>query len=339
MSKVSLTKISEILGMSKSTVSKALNNYADVSPDTRKKVQDLADKLNYKPNIFAQNLRSQESKIIGLLMPEIVHYFFSTIISGVTETAEKFGYSVIIAQTKDDYKSEIKQLELLLDKNVDGILLSLADNTIQFNHVKDVINQGVPFVLYDRTSKLIDCNKVVIDDVKAAQMATQHLIDTGCKKIAIIRNQLKSQGTIDRHKGFKKALLENGMVYDKSIDFEGQDFSFSEGKIAGNKICERHKDVDGIFAVTDLMAIGALEALKEHNVAVPDQVSVIGFSNWFLSQITTPHLSTVDQPGFEIGKTAFELLYQEIQNNKKNVKEPSKTVVIPTTVISRDSTK
>ena len=339
MSKVSLIKISEILGISKSTVSKALNNYVDVSPSTRKKVQDLADKLNYKPNISAQNLRSQESKIIGLLIPEIVHYFFSTIISGVTETAEKHGYSVIVAQTKDDYKSEIKQLELLLDKNVDGILLSLADNTIQFNHVKDVINQGVPFVLYDRISKLIDCNKVVIDDVKAAEMATQHLIDTGCKKIAIIRNQLKSQGTIDRHKGFKKALLENGLVYDKSIDFEGLDFSFSEGKIAGNKIYESHKDVDGIFAVTDLMAIGALEALKEHNVAVPDQVSVIGFSNWFLTQITTPHLSTVDQPGFEIGQTACELLYQEIQNNKNNIKEPSKTVVIPTTVISRESTK
>jgi LacI family transcriptional regulator len=121
MSKVSLTKISEMLGMSKSTVSKALNNYADVSPSTRKKVQDLADELNYKPNIFAQNLRSQKSKIIGLLIPEIVHYFFSTIISGVTETAEKYGYSLIVAQTKDDYKSEIKQLELLLDKNVDRI--------------------------------------------------------------------------------------------------------------------------------------------------------------------------------------------------------------------------
>ena len=129
------------------------------------------------------------------------------------------------------------------------------------------------------------------------------------------------------------------MVYDKSIDFEGRDFSFSAGKIAGNKICERHKDVDGIFALTDLMAIGALEALKEHNIAVPDQVSVIGFSNWFLTQITTPHLSTVDQPGFEIGKAAFNLLYQEIQNKKNNVKEASKTIVIPTTVISRDSTK
>jgi LacI family transcriptional regulator len=339
MSKVSLTNISKILGMSKSTVSKALNNYADVSSATRKKVQDLAAELNYKPNIFAQNLRSQESKIIGLIIPEIVHYFFSTIISGVLETAENFGYSVIVVQSNDDYKDEVKQLKLLLDKNVDGVLLSLADNTIHFNHIKEVIKDGIPFVLYDKISKLIDCNKVVIDDVKAAQMATQHLIDTGCKKIAIIRNHLKSQTTIDRHKGYKKALLENGLLYDKSIDFEGHDVSFNAGKIVADIICQSHKEVDGVFAVTDLMAIGALGSFREHGIAVPDQVSVIGFSNWFLSQITTPHLSTVDQPGFEIGKTAFNLVYEEIQNNKNNIKVPSKTLVIPTTVISRESTK
>jgi len=339
MSKVSLNKISEILGISKSTVSKALNNYADVSPDTRKKVLDLAEELNYKPNVFAQNLRSQESKIIGLIIPEIVHYFFSTIISGVVETAENFGYSVIVVQSNDDYKGEVKQLKLLLDKNVDGILLSLADNTIHFSHIKDIIKEGIPFVLYDKISKLIECNKVVIDDVKAAQMATQHLIDTGCKKIAIIRNHLKSQTTIDRHKGYKKALLENDMLYDKCIDFEGHDVSFNAGKIAADTICENHKEIDGVFAVTDLLAIGALGSFREHGIAVPDQVSVIGFSNWFLSQITTPHLSTVDQPGFEIGKTSFNLLYQEIQNKKKKITVPSQTVVIPTTVISRESTK
>ncbi|MFT5256400.1 MAG: LacI family transcriptional regulator [Arenicella sp.] len=339
MSKVSLSNISKILGMSKSTVSKALNNYADVSPETRKKVLDLAEELNYKPNVFAQNLRSQESKIIGLIIPEIVHYFFSTIISGVVETAENFGYSVIVVQSNDDYKDEVKQLKLLLDKNVDGILLSLADNTIHFSHIKDIIKEGIPFVLYDKISKLIDCNKVVIDDVKAAQMATQHLIDIGCKKIAIIRNHLKSQTTIDRHKGYKKALLENGMLYDKLIDFEGYDVSFNAGKMAADIICENHKEIDGVFAVTDLLAIGALGSFREHGIAVPDQVSVIGFSNWFLSQITTPHLSTVDQPGFQIGKTSFNLLYQEIQNKKKNITVPSQTIVIPTTVISRESTK
>jgi LacI family transcriptional regulator len=339
MSKVSLIKISKILGLSKSTVSKALNNYADVSPATKKKVLDLAEELNYKPNVFAQNLRSQESKIIGLIIPEIVHYFFSTIIRGVIETAEICGYSVIVVESDDDYRGEIKQLKALLDKNVDGILLSLADNTVHLNHIKEVINEGVPFVLYDKISKLIDCNKVVIDDVKAAQMATQHLIDIGCKKIALIRNHLKSQTTIDRQKGYKKALLENGFEYDSTLDFEAVDVSFNSGKIAAYIICENHKEVDGVFAVTDLLAIGALGSFREYGIAVPDQVSVIGFSNWFLSQITTPHLSTVDQPGFEIGKTSFNLLFEEIQNKKKNITVPSKTVVIPTTVISRESTK
>jgi LacI family transcriptional regulator len=339
MPKVSLIKISKILGLSKSTVSKALNNYGDVSPATKKKVLDLAKELNYKPNVFAQNLRSQESKIIGLIIPEIVHYFFSTIIQGVIETAEICGYSVIVVESDDDYKGEIKQLKALLDKNVDGILLSLADNTIHLNHIKEVINEGIPFVLYDKISKLIDCNKVVIDDVKAAQMATQHLIDIGCKKIALIRNHLKSQTTIDRQKGYKKALLENGFEYDRSLDFEAVDVSFNSGKIAADIICKNYKDVDGVFAVTDLMAIGALQAFKENKINVPEQVSVIGFSNWFLSQITTPHLSTVDQPGFEIGKVAFKLLYQEIQNKKNNIKEASKTIVIPTTIISRESTK
>jgi LacI family transcriptional regulator len=339
MPKVSLIKISKILGLSKSTVSKALNNYADVSPATKKKVLDLAEELNYKPNVFAQNLRSQESKIIGLIIPEIVHYFFSTIIRGVIETAEICGYSVIVVESDDDYRGEIKQLKALLDKNVDGILLSLADNTVHLNHIKEVINEGVPFVLYDKISKLIDCNKVVIDDVKAAQMATQHLIDIGCKKIALIRNHLKSQTTIDRQKGYKKALLENGFEYDSTLDFEAVDVSFNSGKIAAYIICENHKEVDGVFAVTDLLAIGALGSFREHGIAVPDQVSVIGFSNWLLSQITTPHLSTVDQPGFEIGKTSFNLLYQEIQNKKKNITVPFKTVVIPTTVISRESTK
>jgi LacI family transcriptional regulator len=339
MSKITLHKISEILGISKSTVSKALNGYADVSPTTKKKVLDLAVKLKFKPNNFAKNLRSQESNIIGLIIPEIVHYFFSTIIAGVVAAAEAKNYSVIVVESDDDYIGEIKQVGALIDKNVDGILLSLADNTIHFNHIKEVINDGIPFVLYDKTSKLINCNKVVIDDIAAAQMATQHLIDIGCKNIAIIRNHLKSQTTIDRHKGYKKALLENGLTYDRNLDFEAEDVTFNAGKKAALNICDKHRKVDGVFAVTDLMAIGAIEAFKENKIAVPEQISIIGFSNWFLSQITTPHLSTVDQPGFEIGTTAFNLLHEEIQNKKNKIKMPYKKIVIPTSIISRASTR
>ena len=339
MSKITLLKISEILGVSKSTVSKALNNYVDVSPKTRKMVQNLAEELNYKPNVFAQNLRSQESKIIGLIVPEIVHYFFSNIIEGAVKTAEKNGYSVIILQSDDDYHTEIKHVSTLLNANVDGILLSISDDTIRFDHVINTINKGVPFVLYDKISKLIDCNKVVIDDIKAAQLATQHLIDIGCKKIAIIRNQLRSQTTIDRYKGYKKALLINGFNFDTSLVFETKELSLKEGKRIAKIICKNHKEVDGVFAVTDLMALGALETFKENEIKVPEQISIIGFSNWFLTEISTPHLSTVDQPGFEMGKVSVDLLLKEIQNKKNNTKEPSKTVIIDTKIIARESTK
>lgn len=339
MSKITIIEISKILGLSKSTVSKALNNYKDVSSATREKVLNLANELNYSPNTFAQNLRSQESKTIGLIVPEIVHYFFSNIIEGVIKTADKLGYSVILLQSDDDYLVELKQINTLLNANVDGVLLSISENAIKFNHITDAINKGVPFVLYDRISKLIDCNKVVVDDIKAAQMATQHLIDTGCKKIAIIRNHLKSQTTIDRSKGYKKALLENGFTFDKTLVFETDDVSLTEGRSAAHNICQNNIEIDGVFAVTDLLAIGALEVFKENNIKIPEEVSIIGFSNWFLTQVTTPHLSTVDQPGFDIGKVAFDLLYQEIQNNKNDTKEPFKTIVMPTKVISRESTK
>lgn len=339
MSKTTLNKISEILGISKSTASKALNNYADVSPKTKAMVLNLAKELDYTPNSFAQNLRSQESKIIGLIVPEIVHYFFSNIILGVINAASKCGYAVVVVQSNDDYEYEVKQLDALLQKNVDGVLLSFADNTNNFKHVKSLLSNNVPLVLYDKISKLIDCNKVVIDDIKAAQMATQHLIDIGCKKIAIVRNKLKSQTTIDRYKGYKKALLLNDIEFDKLLDIETDDVSLASGKNAAFTIFENHKEVDAVFAVTDLLAIGVLETFKENNVQVPEQISIIGFSNWLLTQITTPHLSTIDQPGQQMGKVAFDLLYSEIINNKNNVKEPYKTVVIDTKVISRESTK
>ncbi len=339
MSKITLNKISKILGISKSTVSKALNNYDDVSPKTKQIVQSLAEELNYKPNAFAQSLRNQESKIIGLIIPEIVHYFFSNIIVGVIKTAEMYGYTVILLQSDEEYDNEIKQIDLLLDKNVDGILLSLADNTVKYDHVIDVINNGIPVVLYDKISKLVNCHKVVIDDINAAYMATQHLIDTGCKKIAIVRNHLKPQTTIDRYKGYKKALIANGMSFDETLDFQTNDLSFAEGKRIANIIFNNHKDVDGIFAVTDLMAIGVLEEFKDNNVRIPKQISIIGFSNWFLTQITTPHLSTVDQPGFEMGKMAFNLLYKEINNRKNKIETVYETKVIPTKVIIRESTK
>lgn len=339
MPKVTLKKIAETLGLSTATVSKALKDYDDISPKTKLKVKELANSLNYKPNSFAQSLRNQESRIIGLIIPEIVHHFFANIIMGVIKTAEKNGYLVITLQSDESYKIEKKQIELLLYRNVDGILISLADNTVNYKHINEIRQSGVPVVLYDKISKSIDCHRVVIDDQKAAFNATKHLIDIGCKKIAHVRGALKPQTTIDRFIGYKNALKAHNIPFDNSIVFETDHLTFEDGRLIADEIALKHRDIDGVFAFTDLLATGILVGLKEHGFKIPEDISIIGFSNWFLTTITTPTLSTVDQPGFIMGEEAFRLLLEEINDIKKGNKIKYKTIEIPTEVIVRNSTK
>jgi LacI family transcriptional regulator len=339
MSKITLNKIAETLGISVATASKALKDYPDISEKTKKQVRDLAAKLKYKPNSFAQSLRNQESKIIGLIIPQIVHHFFANIVLGVIKSAEKQGYLVITLQSDESYENEKKQLELLLDKNVDGILLSLADDTVNFEHITAIIDQGIPVVLYDKITKLIKCNQVVINDKKAAYDATKYLIDSGCKKIAHIRGPLKPQTTIHRFLGYKEALETNGLAYDKSLVFEAEHLAFEDGKMIAEEMLANHPEIDGVFAFTDLLATGVLVKYKEAGKRIPEDVSIMGFSNWFLSEITSPTLSTVDQPGYEMGSEAFRLLYEELQQNKAKVPTQFTTVKIPTEIVIRDSTR
>ncbi len=337
MSKPTLKKIAKSLNLSVGTVSKAIKDYPDISEKTKERVKALVEKLNYKPNPFAQNLRNQESKIVGLIIPQIVHHLFANIVLGVTEAAEKKGYLVIVLESTESYENEMKHLDLLLRRNVDGLLLSLADNTIKYNHVVDIIKQGVPIVLYDKISKSIDCHKVVIDDKKAAYNATKYLIDSGCKKIAHLRGPLKPQTTIDRYEGYKNALKEYHIPFDKSIVFESKDLTFEDGKKIASEI-NKNKKIDGVFAFTDLLASGVLNGLQEVNVQIPQDISVMGFSNWLIAKITSPTLSTVDQPGYEMGKQAFNLLYEDIVANKNNTKLKHRTIELPTELIIRNST-
>jgi len=339
MAKVTLKKIAETLGLSIATVSKALKDYDDISLETKIKVKELASSLNYKPNSFAQSLRYQESKIIGLIIPQIVHHFFANIILGVTITAEKNGYLVITLQSDDSYKIEKEQIEHLLNRNVDGILMSLADNTVNYKHITEIRKAGVPVVLYDKISKSIDCNKVVIDDKKAAFDATNHLINIGCKRIAHVRGRLKPQTTIDRFIGYKNALKEHNIALDNSIIFETEHLTFEDGRKIADEIALNHRDIDGIFAFTDLLAIGILVGLKEYGIKVPEDISIMGFSNWFLTTVTSPTLSTVDQPGYRMGEEAFNLFLEEINTIKKGVPVKYKTVEVPTQIIIRESTK
>jgi LacI family transcriptional regulator len=336
---VTLKQIAEELGISITTVSKALKEYPDVSEKTRKLVRETASLLNYKPNSFAVNLRTKESKTIGLIIPEIVHHFFSNVIKGIISQAEKKGYLVITLQSNESYELEKKQIDLLISKRVDGILISLANGTADYKHISEVISQETPIVMFDKIAKIIQCSKVIIDDRKAAYKATQHLIDIGCKRIAHFRGPLLPQNSIDRFLGYKQALTNNNIQYDPSLVYLLDNMSFEEGKFYANQLLKDHNDVDGIFINTDLVAIGAISEFNNQGIKVPEQINVVGFSNWFMASVISPSLTTINQPGFEMGKKAFKLLYKEIKDKKKKKVVSYKDVVLETDLIIRKSTK
>lgn len=338
MKDVTLKVIADKLGISITTVSKALKNYPDVSAKTRKAVLDMAESLHFTPNSFAVNLRTKESRTIGLIIPEVVHHFFSSVINGIIAEAEKNGYFVVILQSNESIELEKKQVGLLLNKRVDGIIISLSNESNDDDHLKDIVGRKVPFVMFDKISKLIPCSKVIINDQKAAFNAVEHLIQQGCKKIAHIRGPINPQNAIDRFLGYKKALEKNNIPYDSSLVYACKQVTFDEGKEFAQQIVTEHPDVDGIFAVTDLVAVGVLAHLNEINRQVPAEIKLIGFSNWFMSQVISPKLSTVDQPSEEMGITAFNLLLEEMNAKREGLEILPKIIELETNIIAREST-
>jgi len=338
MKEVTLKQIAENLGISVTTVSKALKNYPDVSKRTKELVKEEAKKLHYKPNVFAVNLRTKESKTVGLIIPEVVHHFFSSVINGIIEEAERKGYLVIILQSNESYKLEKKQVDLLISKRVDGIMMSLANDTVDTSHLLEIQEHDIPLVMFDKISKMIKCSKIIINDRQAAYDATKHLIDSGCKRIAHFRGALLPQNSIDRFLGYKKALEDNGLEYDSSLVYMCEHVDYEDGRKAAIKLLEDKKDIDGLFAITDMAAVGAMTVFKENNIKVPGDIKVMGFSNWFLSQAITPALSTIDQPGYEMGRKTFKLLRKEMKARKSNQPFEPQIKILPTSVIKREST-
>ncbi|MGB5942422.1 MAG: LacI family DNA-binding transcriptional regulator [Leeuwenhoekiella sp.] len=339
MTHTTLKDIAGKLGVSVTTVSKALKGYSDVSARTRKKVEEAAAALNYTPNSFAVNLRTQESKTIGIIIPEVIHHFFSSVVNGIIAEAEKEGYLVIVLQSNESFDLERKQIQLLLDKRVDGILLSMANATDDFKHLHEVIERGIPLVMFDKIAKLVPCHKVIIDDRKAAYIATKHLIDQGCKRIAHFRGPNPVQNAIDRFLGYKKAIDDHGLPYDPKLIYTCKSVNFEDGITHTKALLADHKDVDGLFTGADLVAVGAIKTLNELGIKIPEQIAIVGFSNWFVSSAITPTLSTVDQPGLEMGQRAFDLMFQQLQATKKGIALKPETIILDTELIVRNSSK
>ncbi|MDD3722484.1 MAG: LacI family DNA-binding transcriptional regulator [Lutibacter sp.] len=339
MKPITLKDIALELNISVTTASKALQGRSDVSNATREAVIKLAEKLNYVPNSVAVNLRTRQTKTIGVIIPTIVHQFFSKVIDGIIEEAEKQGYFVITLQSNENFEFEKKQLQLLMQKRVDGILISLSNQTQQCKHLNEILQKNIPIVIFDKINKLVNCSKVSIDDQMAAYNSVSYLIKKGYKRIAHFRGSLMPQNSIDRFLGYKKALIDHGIEFDSSLVYlcDNND-DFNDGYINAQKLLKDQNNVDAIFAITDLIAVGILKCFNENGVKIPEDIAVFGFSDWFMSSVVTPTLSSVVQPGFEMGRKSTEILIEEIKNLNTNTPYAFQNIVLPTSLVIREST-
>ncbi|MDI3527548.1 MAG: LacI family transcriptional regulator [Tenuifilum sp.] len=333
-SQVTIKDIARELGISPSTVSRALKDHPDISQETKRLVNELAKKYNYKPNAIALSLRNQRSNVIGVVIPEIVHYFFSSVISGIEEVANANGYSVMISQSNEDFNREVAACETFLNGIIDGVLISVSKETNDYTHFHRFEEEGIPIVFFDRSVDEIQADRVIIDDFDGAYQATEHLIVQGRRKIVHFagpQNRLIGQNRLN---GYLKAMRDNGVVIDERLIIPCD--TFQSALVETQKLIESGLKFDSIFTVNDFTAAGALKILHRNGYKVPDDIAVVGFGDDQTSLMVEPTLTTVNQPGFEMGKKAMEQLIRRITQTKP---EPPVTELLKTQLIVRESSR
>jgi LacI family transcriptional regulator len=335
--KVTLKQIARELDVSISTVSKSLRDSKEISEDTRQKVQAFAKLYNYKPNLIALSLKNRKTKTIGIIIPEIVHHFFATIISGIEQEANESGYSIIICLSDESFDKEVINMEMLANGSIDGFIMALSKETqyrSDFHHITEVISQGMPVVMFDRVTNEILCDKVIIDDKTAAYNAVQSLINAGRKKIALVTTvDYVSVGKL-RTDGYVKALLDNNLPFDENLIIKIEDVESCEQTISS--ILE-DKAIDAVFAVNELFAVIIIKTANKLGLNVPKDLSVIAFSDGIISKYSTPTITTVSQNGFKMGQKAARMLIKRIETDEEE-EEHYRTEVIETHLIEREST-
>lgn len=332
---ITLKNIATKLNLSISTVSRALNNHPDISIKTKEKVKKVAAKWNYTPNIFAQGFRKHQTKMIGVIVPNLTHYFSATMVKGILEEAENKGYRVIITESNNQHQKQSEMLYAMLGFGVDGVLLSLTKNTQDFKDILTLLEK-IPLILFDKVSRKVPCTQIVINEEEASFRAIEHLINSGKKRIAIIKEVKDSYNSRKRYEGYLRALKKYDISVEEELVIATEELSISQGKRITNLLLSLINPPDAVFAITDMMAIGVIKALKKYKIKIPADIAVVGFSNSIHSSIIEPKLTTVDQPGEKIGKTAVSYLIDEI-NNPEEYRISSKTVEINSSLIVRAS--
>jgi LacI family transcriptional regulator len=321
--KITIKAIAKELGVSTSTVSKALSDSREISKETKDRIRAFAKYSNYKPNSLALQLRNQKTKVIGVIIPQIVHHFFSTVISGIENIASERGYNVMICFSNNSYKREVENLEILTNGSVDGLLVSLSKETLENHesvHFQNLIENEVPLVMFDRVDDRIYCDKVIVDDKGAGYKATKYLLEKGCKKIGLITTPEHITVGALRREGYERAHREDGVLIEKKRITEVNE----ENGLLQEISALFEQELDAIFAVNEIYAALAIRIAKEKGLRIPEDISVIGFTDGLISEYSSPSITTIVQHGYTMGRQAAELLLDRIENKNK---EPQTKVI------------
>ncbi|MGB5665806.1 MAG: LacI family DNA-binding transcriptional regulator [Maribacter sp.] len=340
MAKLTLKDIAEHFKVSISTVSKAINDSHEISVQLKEKIQKYAKKNHYRPNKVAVNLRNRSTRNIGVVIPNILNYFFVQVLYGIEQVSNARGYNIISCTSNQSIEKEAKTLELLGSGSVDGLIISSVATESQIkkhvDYMKELVNNQIPLVMFDRVTDLLDCDKVIVDDFEAGYKATKYFLDTGCRTIAIVTPINHTEIGRLRIEGYKKALNEKDIVFDIDLilpvvidDDDNLEFLLS--------FILNDKKIDAIMGLDEITTVKVMTIVKARGYQVPKDISIIGFTNGQLSKYVTPSLTMVSQHGTYIGEMVAKLLINRIEN--KGEIEPYNTKVVKTSLIVRESTK
>ncbi|MXV52624.1 substrate-binding domain-containing protein [Pedobacter sp. HMF7647] len=311
---ITIYDIAKSLNISPATVSRGLKDHPAINKDTKKKIIDAAQKMGYRHNTFASNLRRQRTNILGVIVPRLNSSFTSDVIAGMEKTANEAGFNLVISQSLETMKKEVANANTMFNNRVDGLLVSLAYDTTDIQHLENFINKNIPVIFFDRVYDHEKCPSIKIDNYKAAYEITAHLISQGCKKIAhITGNQLRNVYQ-DRFNGYKQALADHAIPLNEKHVFIN-DLSGKAGAETAEKILYMNDRPDGVFSANDTCAINCMQVLMKNGISIPQDIAFAGFNNDPTSTIIEPNLTSVNYKGFEMGEVAARILIGHLNNN------------------------
>jgi len=335
---LTMKDIAAQLGVSVATVSRALKNSPNISKKRREMIQQYAREHDYYPNVIAEQLRhsrQKPSQIIGVILPEIVHFYFASILSGIEEKAKERGYRIMVAQSRESYEREVEICESFKKNKVCGIIVSQAKDTEQYDHFIKLVNSGIPLVFYDRICPALNASRVVVDDYQGAYNAVSHMIETGCKRVAFYMSNLNMEISKNRLNGYKDALYHHGLQPDESIIIQCDTREDAE-KVTPRMLSMKNRP-DGFFAINDETAIGIMYTAKNMGIRVPDDVAVCGFTDSERAVSCDPMLTTVHQNGSKVGEEATDVLIDMVEG--KLPMDRAEKRMVRTKLIVRGTTK